>query len=154
MQIVIAAVGRPRGEGLSEAIHEYESRAARYWPLRIVEVRAESARGTPEAVVREKEAGRLLSTVPKARVVACEAQGRTMRSEEFAAWLQSERERASDDLAFVIGGAYGLGESIRKAASEELSLSPWTLSHELARLILTEQIYRAGTIVRGEPYHK
>jgi 23S rRNA (pseudouridine1915-N3)-methyltransferase len=76
-----------------------------------------------------------------------------MSSEEFARWLQAARERATD-FAFVIGGAFGLPEALLERAKSRLSLAPWTLPHELARLVLAEQLYRAGTIVRGEPYHK
>ena len=76
-----------------------------------------------------------------------------MSSEQFAAWLQQLRERARD-VGIVIGGAYGLGDVVRQRATVSLSLAPWTLPHELARLVLAEQLYRAGTIGRGEPYHK
>jgi len=76
-----------------------------------------------------------------------------MTSEAFARWLQGTRESARD-VAFAIGGAYGLSEELRGRARLRLSLAPWTLPHELARLVLAEQLYRAGTIVRGEPYHK
>jgi 23S rRNA (pseudouridine1915-N3)-methyltransferase len=76
-----------------------------------------------------------------------------MTSSKFAAFVQDARERARD-LAFVIGGAHGLAESFIAAAQTRLALAPWTLPHELARLVLAEQLYRAGTIVRGEPYHK
>jgi 23S rRNA (pseudouridine1915-N3)-methyltransferase len=67
--------------------------------------------------------------------------------------VQEARERARD-IAFVIGGAYGLAESLVTSAQLRLALAPWTLPHELARLVLAEQLYRAGTIARGEPYHK
>ncbi len=76
-----------------------------------------------------------------------------MTSEQFARWLQELRERARD-VAFVIGGAFGLADAVRARATSVLSLAPWTLPHELARLVLAEQLYRAGTIIRGEPYHK
>jgi 23S rRNA (pseudouridine1915-N3)-methyltransferase len=85
--------------------------------------------------------------------VACDATGQSMSSERFAEWLQSERE-AARDVVFMIGGAYGLDGTLRDGARLRLSLAPWTLPHELARLVLAEQLYRAGTIVRGEPYHK
>ena len=76
-----------------------------------------------------------------------------MTSEAFARWLLGTRESARD-VAFAIGGAFGLSEELRGRARLRLSLAPWTLPHELARLVLAEQLYRAGTIVRGEPYHK
>ena len=86
-------------------------------------------------------------------MVACELAGRMMTSDEFAAWLQRLREQARD-VAIVIGGAFGLGAVIKQRASHSLALAPWTLPHEVARLVLAEQLYRAGTILRGEPYHK
>ena len=154
MRVVIAAVGRPRDAGLASAIQEYETRAARYWPLEVHEVREESARSTSPDLVREREGERLLAKVPAgARVVVCDERGRQLRSPEFATWLQGAREDARD-IAFIIGGAYGLAEPMRSRADYILAIAPWTLPHELARLVLTEQLYRAGTILRGEPYHK
>ena len=76
-----------------------------------------------------------------------------MPSHEFATWL-SERALEARDVSFLVGGAFGLGSGVLKKASHHLSLSPMTLPHEMARLLLFEQLYRAGTILRGEPYHK
>jgi 23S rRNA (pseudouridine1915-N3)-methyltransferase len=154
MRFVVAAVGKPRDAHLAGAIREYESRAARYWPLEVHEVREEPARAGSADLVREREGERLLAAIPAgAEVVACELTGRTMSSEQFATWLQDRRERARD-LALLIGGAFGLGDVVRQRASVCLALAPWTLPHELARLVLAEQLYRAGTILRREPYHK
>jgi 23S rRNA (pseudouridine1915-N3)-methyltransferase len=153
MKVIVAAVGRPRNADMAAAIAEFEKRAARYWPLDVREVREASARGVSADVVREKEAERLGQRVDGAALIACDERGTGMTSEKFAAFLQDARERARD-VAFVIGGAYGLAESLRARARTRLALAPWTLSHELARLVLAEQLYRAGTIVRGEPYHK
>lgn len=153
MKVIVAAVGRPRNAALAAAIEHYEGRASRYWPLEVREVREENARGASVEVVREKEARRLAERVEGATLVACDERGKTMTSAAFAAFLQDARERARD-LAFVIGGAYGLAESLRARAQTKLALAPWTLPHELARLVLAEQLYRAGTILRGEPYHK
>jgi 23S rRNA (pseudouridine1915-N3)-methyltransferase len=132
---------------------EYEKRAARYWPLETLEVREEPARAqTPESV-KVREGTRLLDRLSGMHLVACDRDGERHTSEEFSLWLQGVRERGQD-LAFVIGGAFGLGPAVIARASRRLSLAPWTLPHELARIVLAEQIYRAGTIVRGEPYHK
>ena len=155
MRIVIAAVGRPKDSALAAAIAAFETRAARYWPLEIAEVKDEraSAGMTPEQV-KDKEGERLQARVAGVPVVvACDPGGITMTSEQFADWLQEQRERARD-VAFLIGGAYGLSTTLRSAARLRLAVAPWTLTHELARLVLAEQLYRAGTIVRGEPYHK
>jgi len=154
VQFIVAVVGKPRDASLAGAIREYEGRAGRYWPLHISEVREEPARSGSADLVREREAERLLAVIPTgAHVVACELSGKAMSSEEFSAWLQQLRERARD-VAIVIGGAFGLGKAVRERAAATLALAPWTLPHELARLVLAEQLYRAGTIVRGEPYHK
>ncbi len=154
MRFVVAVVGKPRDAHLAGAIREYENRAGRYWPLEVHEVREEPARAGSADLVREREGERLLAAIPAAaEVVACDVTGRAMSSEQFSTWLQELRERARD-VALVIGGAFGLGDVVRRRASASLALAPWTLPHELARLVLAEQLYRAGSIVRREPYHK
>ena len=154
MRFVVAVVGKPRDASLAGAIREYETRASRYWPLEIREVREESARAANADLVREREGERLLDAAPRgAHVVACDLTGRSMSSEQFAAWLQLLQERARD-VAILIGGAYGLSAAARDQSAERIALAPWTLPHELARLVLAEQFYRAGTICRREPYHK
>jgi len=154
MRFVVAVVGKPRDADLAGAIREYESRAGRYWPLEVHEVREEPARSGSTDLVREREGERLLAAIsPNAQIVACDVTGRAMSSEQFAQWLQQARERAVD-VALLIGGAFGLGHVVRPRATTLLALAPWTMPHELARLVLAEQLYRAGTIVRGEPYHK
>ena len=154
MRCVVAAVGKPRDRHLAAAIEEYESRAARYWPLDVAEVREASGRGVSAADARRREGERLVERLPAgALVIACDERGDRLTSPEFAALLTTARD-AARDVAFVVGGAFGLDETVRRAASRSLQLAPWTLPHELARLVLAEQIYRAGTIARGEPYHK
>ncbi len=154
MRLVVAVVGKARNPALGEAIQDYEKRAARYWPLDIHEVREERAAGISVDKVIEREGQRLVDRVPeRAQTVACDMSGRSLDSMQFAELLQSAREE-DRDLAFLIGGAFGLARDLTSRSSVALSLAPWTLPHEIARLVLVEQIYRAGTIVRGEPYHK
>jgi 23S rRNA (pseudouridine1915-N3)-methyltransferase len=155
MRFVIAAVGKPRNRSLAAVIREYETRASRYWPLEACEVREEPARSGSADLVRDREGERLLACIgASAHVVACVPDNVQMTSEAFSEWLQRERERAARDVAFTIGGAYGLSAAVRERASTRLSFSSWTFPHELARLVLAEQLYRAGTLIRGEPYHK
>ena len=154
MRVVIAAVGKPRDRYLAAAIDEYETRAARYWPLDVVEVREASGRGVSAEHAKEREGERLLERLPDgAMVIACDERGASLTSAEFSALVATARDQAKD-VAFVIGGAFGLSEAIRARAARSIRLAPWTLPHEMARLVLAEQLYRAGTIVRGEPYHK
>ncbi len=155
MRVTLLAVGKPRNTTLAAAIVEYEQRVSRYWTFDVIEVR-EAAGGRSMSVgeVREKEAGNMLARLPvNSRLIACEATGESVTSEMFASWLQKYRDSAHD-VTFLIGGAHGLGRSISERAHQTMSMSPWTLPHELARLVLVEQLYRAGTILRGEPYHK
>jgi 23S rRNA (pseudouridine1915-N3)-methyltransferase len=153
MRLVVAVVGRPRDANVASAIRGYETRAARYWPLDVREVREESARGAAAETVREKEGERLLHAAAGSQLVACDETGDALSSQQFAKWLLEQRERARD-VTFVIGGAYGLSQSVRDRADRLIQLASWTLPHDLARLVLTEQLYRAGTILRREPYHK
>ena len=153
MRLLVAVVGKPRNAGLAAAIDEFETRAARYWPLEVVEVREERASGLSPSVVRRKEGERLRDRAGDSRIVACDPHGKIFTSEKFAEWLSKERDTGRD-TAFVVGGAYGLSDEILDRSQMKLSLAPWTLPHELARLVLAEQLYRAGSILRGEPYHK
>jgi 23S rRNA (pseudouridine1915-N3)-methyltransferase len=154
VRLVVAAVGKPRDRHLAAAIAEYETRAARYWPLVAAEVREASGKGISPADTRRREGERLLERVPDgALLLCCDERGDRLTSAEFATLLVQARDSARD-VAFLIGGAFGLDEAVRRTAGRPLQLAPWTLPHELARLVLAEQLYRAGTIARGEPYHK
>ena len=152
MRLLVAAVGKPRDPALAASIAEYERRAARYWPLEAITVREGGGTRPSDEVVRI-EGERLAQATRGAQLVVCDERGDRLTSREFAIWLQLRRE-AAQDLAFVIGGAHGIDPGLRERALRLVALSSWTLPHEVARLVLAEQLYRAGTIVRGEPYHK
>ena len=154
MRLTVVVVGKPRNRSLGAAIEEYETRAAHYWPLEVYEVKEEPARGLSEAIVKDREGERLLARIPAgARLLACDATGERRTSEEFASWLGEARD-AGRNVAFAVGGAFGLSPAVLAASTSRLALAPWTLPHEVARLVLAEQLYRAGTILRREPYHK
>ena len=153
MKVTLVAVGRVRGS-LAEAVRDYELRAARYWKLQAIEVDSGTGGGGGEAdAALRAEQARILARLPdRADLVALTRAGEPIASRAFASLLH-EHALHGRDIAFVIGGAFGLGEEIL-ARARRLSLSPMTLPHELARLVLAEQLYRAGTLHRGEPYHK
>lgn len=153
MQVTVAAVGRPRTEGVARAVEVYEERARRYFRLRVVEVDPGSASSPERAKRQEGEA--LVRRVPDdVDVFALDREGKGLTSEGLARYLDRLSTYGRPGAAFVLGGAHGLAPVVRERADHRLSLSPMTLPHELARLVLAEQIYRAGTILRGEPYHK
>ncbi len=155
MKLTLLVVGKP-GALLAAAIGEYEARARRYWALDVVEVREEKAhRGMPAERVRAAESGRLLERVPEgAELVALTRTGEAWSSTRIARYLEGLALHGHGGAAFAIGGAYGLSDELLRRARHRLSLSALTFPHELARLFLAEQLYRAGTILRGEPYHK
>jgi len=152
--LYVVAVGRLKDGAIREACKDYIARVQRYVKLEVIEVRDGGRRDIRAALAREDEAKALLKAIPAtSQVVALTRVGRAETSSQFAGRLEGWRDRALD-AAFVIGGAHGLGEEVLKRANHCLSISSWTLPHELARLTLLEQLYRACTILRGEPYHK
>lgn len=153
MRIVVAAVGSAGSGPVPVAIRDYEERAARYFDFETVEVRAGG--GGEAAEVRRQEGERLLDRVPdELQWFALTREGRGMRSRRLARYLEELATYGRAGAAFLVGGAHGLDRRVLERARYRLSLSPMTLPHALARLVLTEQIYRAGTIARGEPYHR
>ena len=149
------AVGRP-GTLLADAIGEYEKRAGRYFNFEAVEVKEERARkGLDDEQVRQSESRRLLERVPTGfEILAMTRDGQPWSSDDLARYFEQLAMSGKAGAAFLIGGALGLSTDVIQRAQRQLSLSPMTLTHEMARALLTEQIYRAGTILRGEPYHK
>jgi 23S rRNA (pseudouridine1915-N3)-methyltransferase len=155
VKVLLAVVGRVRSE-MAPAVAEYEARAARYWRFEVEEVAAGLGRrrDDPEAVMAA-ESERLLARLPPGvEVAALTRDGEPLSSRGLADWLQELAVSGHPGVAFVIGGAYGLHDDVLSRARRRISLSAMTLPHEMARLVLVEQIYRAGTISRGEPYHK
>ncbi len=146
-------VGGVKGP-LARVIQDYADRAAHYWRTEWIEVDA-GARGRTDAeAVMVAEAERILARIPdRSHLAALTRVGRGMTSTGLSKWIQRAAVEGRD-VAFVIGGAFGLHRSVTDRADRALSLSPMTLPHEIARLMLAEQIYRAGTISRNEPYHK
>jgi 23S rRNA (pseudouridine1915-N3)-methyltransferase len=152
VQVTLVAVGRLR-PALRAAADEYLQRLRRYGDIRELEVRAVGNAATPAEGCR-REAARLRELLPVGgHVVALDREGRAWSSEQLAArldqWLRGARP-----LSFVIGGSHGLDPALLADAHERWSLGPLTLPHQLARVVVTEQLYRAWTILRREPYHK
>ncbi|CAM4300369.1 23S rRNA (pseudouridine(1915)-N(3))-methyltransferase RlmH [Paenibacillus tarimensis] len=159
MHVQIAAVGKLKEKYLADGIAEYAKRLKPYIKFDVIEVPDEKAPETmsaaEEAQVREREGERLLAQIkPDAHVVALAIGGQLWSSEDLAAQLDKLGTYGSSHVVFVIGGSNGLGENVLKRAQQKLSFGRMTLPHQLMRLVLTEQVYRAVKINRGEPYHK
>jgi 23S rRNA (pseudouridine1915-N3)-methyltransferase len=156
VKVTILCVGGVKGP-LEGAVRDYEERAARYWRIQTVEVdsgRGKRTRASPSDV-KKAEASRLLAHLPESGdIVAVTRRGTTMGSRELTAFLEERALRSIPHVVFIIGGAFGLSEEVLMRSTKRLCLSALTLPHELARLLLAEQLYRAGTISRNEPYHK
>jgi 23S rRNA (pseudouridine1915-N3)-methyltransferase len=153
LRVRLLAVGRDRSGLYAPAVDEYVSRLARILKFELVELpEAKRHAGTPQA--RDEEAATILARLePRERVVALDERGEEPTSVELARRVERWMTRGQD-VALIIGGSDGLAPAVLDRAQERLALSKMTLAHRLARLVLVEQLYRAMTILRGEPYHK
>lgn len=155
MKIVVASIGTPRDRAIAAAIRDYETRASRYFAFEVIEVPDIRATSLSPDEVRRREGEALMARIPdRLERLAVTRTGRSITSQELAGRLREMSTYGLPGAAFLIGGAFGLHSSVVDAAHGTLSLSGCTLPHDIARLVLAEQIYRAGTIIRGEPYHK
>lgn len=151
MRLTILCVGRP-GRLLAGPIADYERRVGRYFQVETVEV---ATGGGGPTRVRSSEGDALLARMPERhRVFALTRDGDPIDSRGLAAELEDIGTYGPGGAAWIIGGAFGLSAAVLDRADRRVSLSALTFPHELARLVLAEQLYRAGTILRGEPYHK
>jgi len=154
LQVTVLMVGKTRKPFIQEGVALFARRLQPFLRLTLKSVRAEKeGPGLSPETIKAREGQRLQDQIPpRAFVAALTPQGREFTSEEFAAWL-TRREQEARPLAFLLGGHLGLDPETLAAAPEHLSLSRLTLTHELARLVLLEQLYRAMTIKTGHPYH-
>lgn len=157
--IQIVAVGKLKEKYLVQGIAEYAKRLTPYVKFQVVEVADEKAPETMSeaevAQVRAREGERVLAHVKSdAHVIALDVGGELWSSEELAGVLDKLGTYGTSHVVFVIGGSHGLADSVISRAQQRLSFGRMTLPHQLMRLVLTEQIYRAVKINRGEPYHK
>lgn len=153
MRFTIIAVGRMRDKALGRVTDDYVRRLSRYGRADVVEVR--EAKGADADTVRRRESEALRAATPSgAWTVVMDERGDTVTSEQLAERFAQLALHGRSHVALLIGGAFGHDPALRDAADWVWSLTPLTLPHELARLVLSEQLYRAMTIQRGEPYHK
>lgn len=159
MRITVVCVGRLKEKFYRDAVEEYAKRLGKYCKLEIKEVADEKtpdgASALQEDKILEKEAARILDKLREdAYVCTLEIGGKKLSSEGLAEWTQQLTVRGTSHIVFVIGGSLGLHSSVRNRADFSLSFSDMTFPHQLMRVILCEQIYRAFRIMNGEPYHK
>lgn len=159
MNISIICVGKIKEAYYREALEEYVKRLSKYCKTDIIEVRdeqtKEGASDREESMIKDAEGARILDRIPNgAYVIATAIEGRRMTSEQFAATMDLLGVKGISRLVFIIGGSLGLSDEVKKRADMLLSFSDMTYPHQLMRVILAEQIYRAYRIIKGEPYHK
>ena len=147
MKISIIAIGKLKEKFLVEGVEEYLKRLRLFAKMEVREI--------PECRTIEEEGKKLLAQIPKdSFVFVLDVAGTAITSENFAKKISALNLRGISNITFVIGGAFGISEEVKKISDFRLSLSEMTFTHQMARLILLEQIYRAFKINRGEPYHK
>lgn len=154
MRLTIVAVGRLKERHWREAAEEYLKRLAPYAAVRVIEVADRDLTRDESGAVATEGADTLRALPANAHVVALERTGTQLTSEQFAEWLAAHGLAGRSSIAFVLGGAAGLAPDVLVRADERLSLGALTLPHQLARVVLLEQVYRAFRIMRGEPYHR
>jgi len=154
VRLTVIAVGKLKERFWREACEEYLKRLSAYATVRVTEVSdRDPARGEARALA--EEGADVLRAIPDgAHVIALDLGGRQMSSEAFSARLEALALDGRSTVVFVIGGSVGLDQTVIARADERLSLGPMTLPHNLARVVVLEQVYRAFRISRGEPYHK
>lgn len=159
MKITVITVGKLKEKFFREAVSEYEKRLGRYCKLEMRETAdektPEGASGTETEQILEKEGERILKLLPDSAYVATlEIDGRKFTSEGFAGEIERLGVNGISHIVFVIGGSLGLHNSIKRRADLAVSFSDMTFPHQLMRVVLLEQIYRAFRIINGAPYHK
>ncbi len=159
MNVTLITVGKLKESYLSKAVEEYQKRLSRYCRLNIIEVADEK---TPDHsslaqddIIRKKEADRIMRLIKDdAYVITLEIAGNQLDSIKFAKLIEDTGIAGTSHIMFIIGGSLGLNDSVTNRADFSLSFSEMTFPHQLMRVILLEQIYRAYRIINHEPYHK
>lgn len=155
MKLRVFAIGADKSGLFEPAAVEYAARLKRYGPFELVELPPSKKGGKDALRAREEEGEALLAKLsPRDQIVVLDERGKEFTTDQFCKELIVEPGNRGRDVAFLIGGAEGHSDAVRAKASPLLALSKLTLPHRLARVVLLEQLYRAYTIVRGEPYHK
>lgn len=154
MKTTLILVGKTNGKLFNEGIDDYTKRIGHYTPFAVkVLPELKSTKSLSESQQKDKEGKMILKSIsPSDFVVLLDEHGTEYRSMEFAKWIE-KRRNGGRDLVFVIGGPYGFSPDVYNRADTLISLSRMTFSHQMVRLIFVEQLYRACTIIKGEPYH-
>lgn len=154
MKTELILVGKTADKHFAAGIKDYTERIGHYMPFGITTLPdLKNTKSLCQEQQKEREGEQILRLVqPSDTVVLLDEHGQEFRSVELAAWLQRKQQQARR-LVFVIGGPYGFSPAVYDRANEKLSLSRLTFSHQMVRLVFTEQLYRACTIIKGEPYH-
>ncbi|MBQ1774575.1 MAG: 23S rRNA (pseudouridine(1915)-N(3))-methyltransferase RlmH [Prevotella sp.] len=154
MKTVLIVVGKTTDKHIVACINDYVERIGHYMPFTLSVIpELKNTKSLSEQQQKEREGELILGTLQAGDVVVLlDEHGRELRSVDFARWLERKQQSARR-LVFVIGGPYGFSPAVYQRADEQLSLSKMTFSHQMVRLVFTEQLYRACTIIRGEPYH-
>ena len=154
MKITLLVVGKTTDQRLQTLIDDYQQRLKHYIPFEIVVIPdLRNAKALTQAQIKEQEGLEILRRItPAMEVILLDEHGREYRSIEYAQWIQKKMS-AGRDITFIVGGPYGFSTAVYERADGKISLSKMTFSHQMIRVFFTEQIYRAMTILRGEPYH-
>lgn len=155
MNIKLLTVGKTDVKWVKEGLELYASRLVHYVPFQIVEIpQLKKTSALTEEQIKEKEGELILREVgPADALILLDERGKEFRSVEFASYVQKQLGGGAKSIVFTIGGAYGFSKEVYGRANDKISLSKMTFSHQMVRTVFAEQLYRAFTILKGEPYH-
>ena len=154
MKTELIVIGKTTSKHIAACIDDYTERIGHYMPFAVTVIpELKNTKALTEQQQKEREGEMILQRLaPNDTLVLLDERGTELRSTEFATWLE-KKQLSARKLVFVIGGPYGFSQQVYSRANEMLSLSRMTFSHQMVRLVFTEQLYRACTIIKGEPYH-
>ncbi len=159
MKITVISVGKIKENYLNDGINEFKKRLSRYCTLDLIQVADEKCPETlsksEKETIKNREGDKILSKIKEnSFIITLEINGKMLSSEELASFIQKKMTTGSSHFTFIIGGSLGLSDNVKKKASLNLSFSKMTFPHQMMKMILLEQVYRAFRIIKNEPYHK
>lgn len=155
MEICILSVGKINSPWIQQGIEQYESRLNKYIKIsKVIIPDLKNAKSLSVETLKEEEGKLIINNLaPSDYVIILDEKGREFSSREFAQWMQKQMNSGRKRIVLIIGGPFGFSDDVYSRANFKIALSEMTFTHEMAKLLLTEQIYRAMTILKGEPYH-
>jgi 23S rRNA (pseudouridine1915-N3)-methyltransferase len=155
MKITLLFTGKTKPAYIDQGVQDYVQRIKHYNPLQLIEIQdSKKTRGLPQQKIMESEGDKILKYIqPEDFVILLDERGKQMSSPELAGWIEEKALHSAKSIVFITGGAFGFDNKVIDRANMLLSVSKMTFSHQLIRILFLEQLYRAFSLIKGQPYH-